>query len=347
MPLLSLAMIVKNEERTLERVLKAASQFCDEMLVVDTGSTDRTVEIALACGARVEHFSWIDHFAAARNYSFSLCTGEWILWLDADDVLPEATIEAGKNIKTKLLPVTKVDVVRAPYHYSYDDNGTPTVIHGRERFMRRSAGLQWIGRVHEVIENIGDSWVTCPEFAVEHRTAPENMDRKTGRNLRIYEENLDLDNMSTHELYLYAGELRGAGRHADAIPVLARHMKKWPSADYDLFEEPYIVRIDMIACMRAVGDQVGALTMAGNAIAYNGARAEAYVLAGLTHYEMGNMRAAFPSFLAGAACKPPRHGGLVYETFYSTYVHDMIKECKAFIAQDEEKQQAGLTVFMP
>ena len=68
---LSLAMIVKNEEATIERVLKSAIPFCDQMVVVDTGSTDKTVEIAKSLGAEIYSFKWIDDFSAARNYSFS------------------------------------------------------------------------------------------------------------------------------------------------------------------------------------------------------------------------------------------------------------------------------------
>ncbi len=84
---LSLAMIVKNEGATIERALSCAKLFADEMIVVDTGSTDDTVAKAEAMGAKVRHFSWIDDFATARNYSFSQCAMDWIIWLDGDDVI--------------------------------------------------------------------------------------------------------------------------------------------------------------------------------------------------------------------------------------------------------------------
>jgi glycosyltransferase involved in cell wall biosynthesis len=87
MTTLSLAMIVRNEGQTIERVLDCAKAFADEMVVVDTGSTDDTIAKAKAKGAKVHYFSWIDDFAAARNYSFSKCAGDWIIWLDGDDVI--------------------------------------------------------------------------------------------------------------------------------------------------------------------------------------------------------------------------------------------------------------------
>ncbi len=84
---LSLCMIVKNEEATLPRTLASAKDVVDEMVVLDTGSGDRTCEIAREFGARVYHFEWRDDFAAARNECLKYATGDWILVLDADEVL--------------------------------------------------------------------------------------------------------------------------------------------------------------------------------------------------------------------------------------------------------------------
>jgi glycosyltransferase involved in cell wall biosynthesis len=80
-------MIVKNEEAHLERCLDSVKDMVSEMIIVDTGSTDRTVEIAHAYGAKVYHFDWCDDFAAARNESLKHATGEWLLMMDADNWL--------------------------------------------------------------------------------------------------------------------------------------------------------------------------------------------------------------------------------------------------------------------
>jgi glycosyltransferase involved in cell wall biosynthesis len=85
--LLSLCMIVKNEAKNLSRCLVSAQPYVDEIIVVDTGSTDETITIAGQHGAKVFHFDWCDDFATARNYSLSKATGEWILVLDADEEL--------------------------------------------------------------------------------------------------------------------------------------------------------------------------------------------------------------------------------------------------------------------
>ncbi|WP_254438492.1 glycosyltransferase family 2 protein [Paenibacillus sp. DCT19] len=84
---ISLCMIVKNEERTLARCLDSVSGIVDEIIIVDTGSSDRTMDVAAQYTDQVYTYEWQDDFAAARNYSFEQATQEYILWLDADDVL--------------------------------------------------------------------------------------------------------------------------------------------------------------------------------------------------------------------------------------------------------------------
>src|SRR5581483_8644381 len=81
-PRVSLTMIVKDEEANLPACLQSVADLVDEVIVVDTGSTDATVAVAQRLGARVHHFPWVDSFAAARNESLQHATGEWVLWLD-------------------------------------------------------------------------------------------------------------------------------------------------------------------------------------------------------------------------------------------------------------------------
>ncbi len=84
---ISLCMIVKNEAQNLPRCLASAQPYVNELVVVDTGSQDKTREIAAAHGARVEQFIWCDDFAAARNYALTLVGCDWVLMLDADEEL--------------------------------------------------------------------------------------------------------------------------------------------------------------------------------------------------------------------------------------------------------------------
>jgi glycosyltransferase involved in cell wall biosynthesis len=96
---LSAAMIVKNEEKNLERCLRSIKPFVDEIVIVDTGSTDRTVEIAKKFTDKIFHQPWEDNFSKHRNYSFSLATGDWIFQIDADE---ELIVEEGFDLRTML-----------------------------------------------------------------------------------------------------------------------------------------------------------------------------------------------------------------------------------------------------
>ena len=84
-PTLSLAMMVRDEERFLEEALLSARDWVDEMVVVDTGSVDRTVEIAKDCGAKVSHYPWPNDFSKARNETIKRSSGDWVAILDADE----------------------------------------------------------------------------------------------------------------------------------------------------------------------------------------------------------------------------------------------------------------------
>ncbi len=90
--MLSVCMIVRDEEKVLSRCLKSVEGIADELIVVDTGSKDNTITIAKDFDARVFHFEWCDDFAAARNESLKHATGDWILQIDADEELPASSV---------------------------------------------------------------------------------------------------------------------------------------------------------------------------------------------------------------------------------------------------------------
>src|SRR5687767_11282614 len=133
-PFLSLSMIVKNEEAALDACLRSARALCDELVVVDTGSTDRTVEIAERHGARVLHFAWCDDFAAARNFALDHTNGEWVLHLDAD----ETAIEAAPGALRAELAAQPAEVhfLRVPVRSPWPD-GVNSDEHPARRLFRR------------------------------------------------------------------------------------------------------------------------------------------------------------------------------------------------------------------
>ena len=100
MPTISLCMIVKNEEIHIARCLESIAELVEEIIVIDTGSTDRTAEIASTYTSNVYSYLWKDDFSDARNYSFSKASMDYCMWMDADDILEETEKEKEMRIPT-------------------------------------------------------------------------------------------------------------------------------------------------------------------------------------------------------------------------------------------------------
>ncbi len=211
---ISLCMIVRNEEDVLDRCLSSVKGIADEIVIVDTGSTDRTKEIAAAHGARLFDFTWIDDFSAARNAAFEKAEMDFILWLDADDVIDPENREAFITLKETIEPDTDVMMMR--YHVAFDQEGKPTYTFFRERLLRRASEFRWGGRVHEAITPRGK--IVKSDIAIRHEKMKAG---DPSRNLRIYEKMIaEGETLEPRHRYYYARELFSGGREAEAIPLL-------------------------------------------------------------------------------------------------------------------------------
>ena len=191
--LLSLAMIVKNEEEFLEGCLQSVQGLADEIIIIDTGSTDKTLEIAQKYTNNIYHFEWIDDFAAARNEAIKHCTGDWILYLDADERLKVTNKNAFLNF-IKELPgdIGGVNCIIESRHYKLDND---TEIHrgGYPRLFRNLGfpRIEFRGRVHEQISpsllEQGMSFVNS-DILIEHlgyNQDREVMEQKVKRNYKL------------------------------------------------------------------------------------------------------------------------------------------------------------------
>jgi len=148
-------MIVKNEENNIKRALEWARGVAFEQIVVDTGSTDRTVEVAENLGAKVYHFEWIKDFSAAKNYAIEQASGNWIAFLDADEyftpgdtkrVLPILNrIDSDDTMRNKVMAMSNPWV-------QLGDDGKPIEVHQQERLFRNDPAVRYIGRIHERLD---------------------------------------------------------------------------------------------------------------------------------------------------------------------------------------------------
>ena len=140
-------MIVKNEEQFLDECLQSVQDVADQIVVVDTGSTDNTVAIARRHKAEVYSFEWIGDFAAARNESIKHARGDWILWLDADERLDRGSIvELNSLMKTETKPITYIIPI-----YNYLQDGKNYKISSAHRLFTNGQGIQFQGRIHEQV----------------------------------------------------------------------------------------------------------------------------------------------------------------------------------------------------
>lgn len=210
---ISLAMIIKDEETVLDRCLASVCHCVDEIIIVDTGSSDNSIEIAKKYTEHIYHYVWNDDFASARNEAFSHATMDYILWLDADDVIPES--EQAKLLSLKETLSSETDIVMMKYHVAFDHEEKPVYTYYRERLIRNNAGFCWVGKIHEAINIKGT--IEYADIAIHHKKIKQN---DTMRNLRILESLYQQNQLSPRERYYYAKELYEHGQYEKALVQL-------------------------------------------------------------------------------------------------------------------------------
>ncbi|HYG22023.1 MAG TPA: glycosyltransferase family 29 protein [Verrucomicrobiae bacterium] len=238
---LTVCVVTRNEEKFIEQCLKSITPIAHQIVVVDTGSTDRTVELAKSLGAEVHHFTWCDDFSAARNAALEHARGDWILMLDADEELP-----ADQHAKL-LRDLAKKDVIayRMPLTNIGKDDGRSFV----PRLFRNVPGTWFYGRIHEQVFPslipMCKQWGMKTELGTAellHHGYTKEMIRdrnKIERNLRLLQlaveempndinlvMNLGLELMRSDKLdegiekYQQAFDLMSAQQQSDIVPEL-------------------------------------------------------------------------------------------------------------------------------
>ncbi|MCI8983593.1 MAG: glycosyltransferase [Hungatella sp.] len=237
---ISQCMIVKDEEENIQRALSWGKCIMSEQIVVDTGSTDRTVEIARQLGAKVYHFSWVDDFSAAKNFAISKARYEWIALLDADEYFSEED--------AKKLPLLLANLKNTPYDglatnwIHLDDNGSIGMIDTQVRIFRNCPGLRYHRKIHEYLAWEDDKGISYRQdteglslFHTGYGEAAKKKKQRGGRNLKLILAELK-DHPDDFEMLTYLGnEYVGLEEYALAEEtyreVLSR-MPKWTHGVY-------------------------------------------------------------------------------------------------------------------
>ncbi len=216
---ISQCMIVKNEEKNIRRALSWAKDIVFEQIVVDTGSTDRTVEIAKEMGAKVYHFEWIDDFAAAKNYAIEQASGEWIAFLDADEYMNQ---EDARKVVRLLEQVAvpkkgeKIPLFVRCALINLDNEGNPFNIASQDRFFRNQRDLRYYGKIHEQLrlpQNSGINFVHAEDqLSIYHTGYSKEVYDETGkmqRNIRQLKEIVE-QNPKSYDTWSYLGDSQKA-----------------------------------------------------------------------------------------------------------------------------------------
>ena len=239
--MLSLSMIVRNEEARLADCLASVEGFADEMVVVDTGSTDGTVAIAEAAGARVEHIDWPGDFAPARNTGLTFLSGDWVLVLDADERLRPEVIPALKALMAQP-DVLVINLLR------YEIGAAMAPYSSVSRLFRRHPAIRWSRPYHSMIDDsVRDlleresQWriAACGEPALLHDGyRPELLagSDKADRLRQAMQAELDAQPGDPYASAKLGGLLISEGNHAQAIALLRRALEQNAMEDAERYE---------------------------------------------------------------------------------------------------------------
>jgi glycosyltransferase involved in cell wall biosynthesis/Flp pilus assembly protein TadD len=292
-PLISLCMIVKNEEKDLPRCLESVCGLVDEIVILDTGSEDNTVSVAESFGAKVYHMSWPGNFSAARNESVKKASGNWILYLDADEALdPNGCADCIR--KAALDPaVTAWSVPIRSYQWGTDAAYSVTV---NIRLFRNLPELLFENEVHERIEpalaRIGAKIAPAP-FCIDHfgyRVAPEAMKKKMERNLLLSQKHLQRDPHDPYCLYYMGVSLLLLQRAAESKQYFQRALL---SKDLPLFLEAMTCNLAAyVELLEGRPDE--SLVFAKRSIDLVPLQNTAYMVSGIALFRKAEFAAALP-----------------------------------------------------
>lgn len=315
---ITLCMIVKNEENTIQRCLDSVKSLIDEIIIVDTGSTDRTREITSSYTEKIYDFEWIDDFAAARNFSFSQATMDYIFWLDADDVLNPS--ERLKLVELKTTLDASMDAVTMVYCITHDEYGNTIHSVRRTRLVKRSRNYRWVGAVHEDLLVEGN--VYNSDITVTHE--PEQHDIR--RNLDIFEKRLAAnDSFTAREIFLFANELYDNQMYDRAI----QYYRKFLDLQTDWSELALLGYGKMAECYNQLGDPDKEIESVLKTFKYDLPRAEYCCKLGSHFAQLDKWKLALFWFNLATTLEKPEYLQILTDACWTWYPHQELGVCYA------------------
>jgi glycosyltransferase involved in cell wall biosynthesis len=298
---ISLSIITKDEEVNLAGMLESVKDVVDEIIIVDTGSTDGTVELARAYTDKVFIHPKADvwreksekfNFAEARNYALDQCSGDWILSLDCDERMEPETASKLREVVEKM--PDSVHLVMMTIVMCRDD-GTPYQEFLAERLWRHGFGYRWENGMHNVINvPVDDRRVSVPEFRIIHNRGVKSEETRTARGKQrlamaeeIFIAKIESDPKDSRSMFYLAGTYYDCQMFDKAVEWFEKYLEvsDWPEERYQaglLLAQAY-VRLDSDEKAKAVLSSI---------LAENWRRAEAYLMLGQLAYRQGDFKQA-------------------------------------------------------
>ncbi len=267
-PVLSLCLIARDSARTLGACLASIRPWVDEMVVIDTGSSDETPQIAQQFGARVFEFPWCDDFSAARNESLARARGAWLFWMDSDDTIDQANGRRLRELVDSTHPpetLGYVMQVHCPGPCAHGETDCTVVDH--VKLIRNLPALRFDGRIHEqvlpAIRQVGGE-VGWTDIHVVHSgsdQSPAGRQRKQERDLRILL--LELGERPEHPFTLFNLGMTYADMadHPLAIDYLKRSIAVAAATESHL-RKAYALLVNSLAQLDRL-DEAGDVCQAG------------------------------------------------------------------------------------
>lgn len=311
MATISVSMIVRNEEDVITRAISCANRFADEVIIADTGSTDNTVAVARSLGAKVYYFDWCDDFSAARNFSFSKAGCDFVMWMDADDVIDDENIDKILSLKADL---GDADIYYMKYATAFDKEGNPTFEYWRERVFRRSLGACWTDPVHEVFFAAG-SRKFC-NVTLRHEKLHASPPR---RNLDIYLPLISSGKpLSPRQKFYFANELY----YNNLFSLAESAYEEFLSSD-GMTENKVQACINMSRISSSKEDYSSSLSRLVRALGYGTPSSELCVALGNTYLALNNTDTAI--FWYNAAIRPLPENTLAFVDVYCYNYYPLVQ----------------------
>lgn len=243
--MISLSMIVKADDTEailLERCLKYVVNYVDELNITLTGKNEACEKVCKKYNAKVSHFDWVNDFSKARNFNFEQASGDYILWLDSDDILRGA-----ENIRSVVEKMREedIDVCVANYLYDFDENGECTVKHLKTRIVKKGS-VKWVGALHEDFDSTRNiSSFFCKDIEVIHLTDGKRAEDSSKRNMEIALSEMKNRPEDPRSLWLVANAYWGVANYDKAVENFEKFIEKSQSE-----EEKYIAYLNLASIKR-------------------------------------------------------------------------------------------------